>query len=55
VRELQKKLTKLGFYNGPVTGTFGPLTKAAVKKLQKAHKLEQLGSVGPGTRKVLNK
>lgn len=54
VRELQKKLTSEGVYSGPVNGNFGPLTQAAVKKFQKIHGLEQLGSVGPGTRSALN-
>ena len=43
--QLQKRLTALGFYSGPITGTFGPLTEAAVKKLQKAHGLTQAGYV----------
>jgi peptidoglycan hydrolase-like protein with peptidoglycan-binding domain len=55
VKELQKVLKEKGFYSGPITGTFGPLTKAAVKKFQKAHKISQLGNVGPGTRAELNK
>jgi len=54
VTELQKRLTSLGYYSGPVTGYYGSLTRAAVIRLQKAHKLTQLGSVGPGTRAVLN-
>lgn len=55
VTELQKKLTSLGFYTGPITGKFGGLTFAAVKALQKAHGLDQVGYVGPGTRALLNK
>lgn len=55
VTELQKKLTALGFYSGPITGKFGGLTLAAVKALQKASGLDQAGHVGPGTRAVLNK
>ncbi|MCX6702145.1 MAG: peptidoglycan-binding protein [Candidatus Zambryskibacteria bacterium] len=54
VSELQKKLTSLGLYSGPITGTFGPLTQTAVKKLQLGHNLEQIGSVGPATRTALN-
>lgn len=54
VTELQKKLTNLGFYAGPVTGKFGPLTEAAVKKFQKEHKITQAGYVGPSTRAKLN-
>ncbi len=54
VSELQKKLTNLGFYSGPITGKYGPLTEAAVKKFQKEHKISQLGVVGPSTRAKLN-
>ena len=55
VSALQIVLKRLGFFNGPVTGNYGPLTAAAVKKYQGAHGLDQLGSVGPGTRAALNK
>lgn len=55
VTELQKKLTALKFYSGPITGTFGSHTEAAVKKLQKANGLTAAGYVGPSTRAVLNK
>jgi peptidoglycan hydrolase-like protein with peptidoglycan-binding domain len=54
VTELQKRLTALGFYNGPLNGTFGPLTVAAVKKLQTAHHITPAGYVGPATRAFLN-
>lgn len=54
VRALQSKLKSLGYYSYAITGTYGPVTEAAVKKFQKAHKLPQLGSVGPGTRSALN-
>lgn len=55
VSALQSKLKALGFYTGAVTGYFGPMTAASVKKFQKANGLSQVGSVGPGTRAVLNK
>ncbi len=51
---LQKRLKADGFYSGPITQYFGPLTKVAVKKYQAHFKLTQLGSVGPGTRALLN-
>ena len=55
VTQLQKLLTKLGFYGASVTGYFGPTTQKAVKALQKAHGLSQVGYVGPSTRAILNK
>jgi peptidoglycan hydrolase-like protein with peptidoglycan-binding domain len=55
VTALQTKLTTLGFYNGPITGYFGELTKAAVVSFQRAKGLEPVGSVGPLTRGELNK
>ncbi len=54
VTALQKKLASGGYYSGPITGTFGPLTEAAVKKFQEANGLDPAGYVGPGTRAVLN-
>ncbi|MDB5239192.1 MAG: putative peptidoglycan-binding protein [Candidatus Parcubacteria bacterium] len=55
VTALQAKLKALGVYSGPVTGTFGAQTEAAVKKYQAKLGLEQLGAVGPGTRAALNR
>ena len=55
VTELQNRLTAEGVYSGPVTGYFGSLTEAAVKKYQTMHGLTPLGNVGPGTRAELNK
>jgi hypothetical protein len=54
VTALQERLTTDGIYSGPITGTFGPLTKAAVKAYQAKHGLDQLGVVGPATRALLN-
>ena len=55
VIELQKRLTKEGFYGGPISGYFGPLTKDAVIKYQtKYSPLTTDGVVGPRTRGVLN-
>ncbi|HEX7724408.1 MAG TPA: peptidoglycan-binding domain-containing protein [Candidatus Paceibacterota bacterium] len=55
VSALQTLLKRLGYFSGPVTGNYGPITVASVKKYQAAHGLDQLGSVGPGTRAALNR
>lgn len=54
VTELQKRLTALGFYSGPITGRFGSLTQTAVEKFQSAHGIRKAGYVGPSTRTALN-
>ncbi|MCR4328620.1 MAG: peptidoglycan-binding protein [Patescibacteria group bacterium] len=54
VTALQNRLTKEGYYTGPVTGFYGSLTKAAVKEYQTAHGITPLGNVGPSTRASLN-
>jgi hypothetical protein len=54
VLELQKRLTTLGFYSGPLTGYFGLMTSVGVKKFQSAHGISSIGIVGPATRAALN-
>ncbi len=54
VEALQKILASQGFFNHETTGLYGPVTVEAVKAFQRAHGLEDLGIVGPGTRSVLN-
>ena len=54
VMQLQTRLTAEGVYGGPITGYFGPLTRAVVMKYQGMHGLEQVGRVGPKTRATLN-
>jgi hypothetical protein len=55
VKLLQEKLIQLGFLsNGAATGYYGPQTVKAVKAFQKANKLDQVGSVGTKTLKLLN-
>ena len=49
VYEVQIRLKRVGVYSGPITGYFGSLTRAAVKKFQQAQKLVQNGVVGSGT------
>ena len=55
VRRLQIKLANAGFYNEEITGNFGPITKSAVLRFQKANGLEPVGQFGPKTRAALNK
>jgi len=57
VKQLQLKLQELGFLSKSIVanGIFGLATEKAVKALQKANKLSQVGFTGPGTRALLNK
>ncbi|MDD4111112.1 MAG: spore cortex-lytic enzyme, partial [Clostridia bacterium] len=48
-RLVQQRLKAWGYYNGPVTGYYGELTKAAVIKFQKKHGLNAQGYLGPLT------
>ncbi|AOY80654.1 peptidoglycan-binding protein [Moorena producens JHB] len=54
VSDLQKKLTTLGFFNGPITGYYGRMTQAAVIKFQRAKGLPVDGVAGPNTLFVIN-
>jgi peptidoglycan hydrolase-like protein with peptidoglycan-binding domain len=54
VRALQRRLRSLGQGPGPVDGRFGPLTEAAVERLQRDSGLSVDGIVGPQTRRALN-
>lgn len=54
VTELQRRLSESGHFTGPITGYFGKLTFAAVKKFQLTHKIDPIGLVGPKTRGALN-
>ncbi|MBC7836278.1 polysaccharide deacetylase family protein [Acetobacteraceae bacterium] len=54
VTELQKRLATQGVYSGPITGYFGPLTKAGVVAYQTKNALPAVGIVGPLTRAKLN-
>jgi peptidoglycan hydrolase-like protein with peptidoglycan-binding domain len=54
VRALQRRLRTLGHRPGPVDGLYGPLTEAAVERLQRDTGLSADGIVGPRTRRVLN-
>ncbi len=49
VKQLQEELTELGFYTGTVTGSYGRLTKEAVRLFQRAHDIPSDGVAGPVT------
>ncbi|KIL74574.1 C40 family peptidase [Bacillus badius] len=55
VKELQQALKSKGYYHSSLDTTFGPLTKTAVIKLQKAHGLKADGIAGKNTFRVLGK
>ena len=55
VKLLQQYLSRdPSIYTGPITGYYGPLTKADVIKFQKKYGIEQTGVAGPKTRAKLN-
>ncbi len=53
VRELQERLEELGYYYGDITGSFGTLTRKAVRKFQDDNDLTVDGIAGPATLKKL--
>lgn len=53
VKTVQTKLKRWGYFNGPITGYYGPLTTEAVKYFQRVNGIEQTGTVGPITSKAL--
>ncbi|HEX9697636.1 MAG TPA: SpoIID/LytB domain-containing protein [Actinomycetota bacterium] len=55
VRELQHRLHRAGAYPaGKVTGTFGPLTRDALRRYQRSRGIRPTGYLGPQTRAKLN-
>jgi hypothetical protein len=54
VLQLQNFLLKQGFLTATPNGRFGPSTKLAVQKFQKAHSIRQTGNMGPSTKDALN-
>jgi peptidoglycan hydrolase-like protein with peptidoglycan-binding domain len=55
VRNLQAELLRLGYFGGPVTGFYGPLTTAAVKRFQRAQGLKVDGIWGPHSAAALRR
>lgn len=53
VRQIQKKLKELGFYNGAIDGVYGSATKKAVTDFQKNCGITADGIAGPKTLKFL--
>jgi len=53
VRELQRRLRRLGDEPGPIDGLYGPLTEGAVERFQHEHGLAIDGVVGPQTKRWL--
>ena len=48
-REIQQALKNAGFYQGPVDGKMGPMTRDAVREFQRVHGLTDDGVVGRQT------
>lgn len=53
VRELQYRLKWAGYFSATPTGWFGPITKAALIKFQKAHGIPATGVAGYATWRTL--
>jgi len=53
VKNLQSRLTALGYYTGDLDGQFGAMTKTAVIDFQRANGLEADGMVGTETKTLL--
>ena len=54
VRDVQRRLKKLGYYTGSIDGDYGNGTKTAVKNFQKRNGLSVNGTVGSKTLAKLN-
>ncbi|MCZ7533669.1 MAG: peptidoglycan-binding protein [Acidimicrobiia bacterium] len=54
VESLQEDLTEAGLYTGPIDGSYGKGTKAAVEKLQESCDIEKTGNIDIATRICLD-
>jgi peptidoglycan hydrolase-like protein with peptidoglycan-binding domain len=48
VGQIQQRLKDLGLYNGPIDGSYGGGTEAAIKRFQRNSGLQVDGDTGPG-------
>ncbi len=55
VKQLQQQLDKVGTFNGPTTGYYGPITKGAVAAFERSHGLRADGIADPVTRAAIAK
>jgi N-acetylmuramoyl-L-alanine amidase len=53
VKDVQRRLKKIGFHAGPIDGVYGPQTAAAVQAFQVSKRLLVDGEVGRGTARAL--
>lgn len=53
IAELQRHLADMGYFNGEITGNYGPQTQEAVARFQQDMGLAADGIVGPETARVL--
>lgn len=53
IQAVQKRLKEMGYYDGPVNGNYGPLTRSAVIKFQSDYGLNAEGYIGPQTLSML--
>ena len=53
VTAVQQALKERGLFHSDVTGYYGPITEAAVKRFQKQQGISQTGIAGPATLKAL--
>jgi peptidoglycan hydrolase-like protein with peptidoglycan-binding domain len=52
-RQVQEALHRLGYYQGPIDGGFGPLTRAAIRRFQ--HDINAAASTGYLTEEEANR
>ncbi|MEQ8396065.1 peptidoglycan-binding domain-containing protein [Thalassobaculum sp.] len=55
VREVQRALSELGYYEGAVDGKVGPMTRAALRSFQKREGLDPTGRIGSDVTRALER